>query len=148
MLRIMKRKLTATTCLISFISPVFAFSADRDSQSSLVLAEPGMASNLIQTTLGLIVILGVIAGAAWLAKRYGNLKVGAQGRIKIIGGISLGGRGRVVLLEVGAQQLLIGVTPGNIQTLYKLDEAIIEEPKRTDMSGFAHKLRSAIGNGK
>ena len=111
---------------------------------SLKMAETDVAGNLLQTTMGLVVILAVIAGAAWLAKRFGNFKVGAQGRMKIIGGLSVGTRERVVLLEVGDQQLLVGVAPGRIQTLHVLDEPLPVETSSTDSKGFAEKLSMAM----
>jgi flagellar protein FliO/FliZ len=139
-----KHLLRASLTAASFLAPVFASAADRLGTEGRALSESGVAGNLIQTTLGLMLILGLIFGAAWFAKRFGNLKVGAQGRIKIIGGVSLGGRERVVLLEVGAQQLLVGVAPGAIQTLHVLEQPLQAEVKPTMPGGFAEKLAAAI----
>ena len=118
--------------------------AEQLSPANIKMVDNDIAGNLIQTTLGLMVILAVIAGAAWLAKRFGNFKVGAQGRMKIIGGLSLGTRERVVLLEVGNQQLLLGVAPGRIQTLHVLDEPLPADTKPVEAKGFAEKLSMAM----
>ncbi|MCF6338330.1 MAG: flagellar biosynthetic protein FliO [Gammaproteobacteria bacterium] len=112
------------------------------------LSDSNMAGNLAQTTLGLLVVLLVIGAAAWAFKRFGNVHVGAQGRMKIIGGISLGTRERAVLLQVGDQQLVIGVSPGRVQTLYVLDKPVLVEDKPENSTSFSSRLQSAILNRK
>jgi len=112
------------------------------------LSDSSMAGNLAQTTLGLLVVLLVIGAAAWAFKRFGNVHVGAQGRMKIIGGISLGTRERAVLLQVGDQQLVIGVSPGRVQTLHVLDKPVLVEEKLENAMSFSSRLQSAILNRK
>jgi flagellar protein FliO/FliZ len=112
------------------------------------MSDPNMAGNLVQTTLGLLVVLLVIGAAAWAFKRFGGVHIGAQGRMKIIGGISLGTRERAVLLQVGEQQLVVGVSPGRVQTLHVLDVPIEVEDKPADTTSFSSRLQSAIINRK
>lgn len=40
--------------------------------------------------------------------------------MKIVGGVVLGQRERIVLLEVGDQWLVIGIVPGQIRTLHRM----------------------------
>jgi len=112
------------------------------------LTDANMTGNLVQTTLGLLVVLLVIGAAAWAFKRFGNVHVGAQGRMKIIGGISLGTRERAVLLQVGDQQLVVGVSPGRIQTLHVLDKPVQIEEKPAGATSFSSRLQTAILNRK
>ena len=112
------------------------------------LSDPNMAGNLIQTTLGLLLVLVIIGVAAWAFKRFGNLQVGAQGRMKIIGGVSLGTRERAVLLQVGDQQLVIGVAPGRVQLLHALNSPVPVEEKSADTMNFSSRLQAAILNRK
>jgi len=107
------------------------------------LSDPNMAGSLIQTTLGLLVVLAVIGGAAWAFKRFGNFQTGVQGKLKIVGGISLGARERVVLLQVGTQQLVVGVAPGQIQTLHVLDEPLPTDAVE-EVPSFSTRLQSAM----
>lgn len=81
-------------------------------------------SSLLQVTLGLFVVLMIIAAAAWFARRFGHFNVTAKGNLRIVGGLHLGSRERVVLMQVGDQQLLVGVAPGRIQTLHVLETPI------------------------
>ncbi|MGD8591147.1 MAG: flagellar biosynthetic protein FliO [Chromatiales bacterium] len=95
---------------------------------SLLAAEPvereltplGVQS-LLQTGGGLLLILLLIFVGAWLFKRYGQLPTLGKGLIRILGGVSVGPRERVMLLEVENTRLLVGVAPGQVRTLHILD---------------------------
>jgi flagellar protein FliO/FliZ len=85
---------------------------------------PAIVGGIVQVTLGLLVVLMVIAGAAWFARRFGHFNATAKGNLRIIGGLPMGSRERVVLLQVGDKQLLLGVAPGRIEILHVLDEPL------------------------
>jgi len=124
-----------------------AIAADEVAKKTPTLAEDNLAGHLLQTTLGLIAVLLLIGAAAWAMKRFGNLKVGAQGKLRILGGISLGTRERVVLLEVGEQQLVLGVAPGRITTLHVLAEPLPVDPQQRPKfasGGFADRLQAVL----
>ncbi|MDA8327930.1 MAG: flagellar biosynthetic protein FliO [Betaproteobacteria bacterium] len=75
------------------------------------------AFSLLQVALSLLVILVLIMGMAWFAKRYLSSHTSTNTAIKMISGLNVGGRERVLLLEVGEQWVVIGVAPGHISTL-------------------------------
>ena len=83
-------------------------------------AGPLGTEGLLQTAGGLLLILFLILGGAWLFKRYGHLPMGGKGVIKMLGGISVGAREKVVLIEVENVRLLLGVAPGHVRTLHRL----------------------------
>jgi flagellar protein FliO/FliZ len=126
------------------LSANLVLAAEEKAGDAPVLADPNIAGNLIQTTLGLLVVLLLIGAAAWGVKRFGGLKMGAAGRLKIVGGLSLGTRERVVLLEVGDQQLVLGVAPGQIRTLHVLDTPLPAETREETPTGFADRLQAAM----
>ena len=101
--------------------------------------DPLGAGNLMQLSLGLLVVLAAIVGSAWLLRRYGHMQSGVDGALRVIGGLSMGPRERVVLVQVGKRQLLLGVAPGRIQTLHVLDEPVAE-PGPQAPSAFAERL--------
>jgi flagellar protein FliO/FliZ len=78
------------------------------------------AESLLQTTGGLLLILILILGGAWLFKRFGHMPMGGKGVVKILGGVSVGAREKVVLIEVENVRLLLGVAPGHVRTLHRL----------------------------
>ena len=82
---------------------------------------PGVTSgNYLQAVLALAFIVGLLIGAAWLARKISGGKMFGQGGMKVIGGVALGPRERLVLVEVGDTWLVIGLVPGQIRTLHQL----------------------------
>lgn len=82
---------------------------------------------LTQMVFGLLVILALIAGVAWLMRRYMPLR-GGEGAIKVVGGLALGSRERMVLVEVGGVRVLVGVAPGRLQTLHVFNTSEADPP--------------------
>jgi flagellar protein FliO/FliZ len=106
-------------------SPPKSLNPQSDSHAVLSNSEPG--SNIIQVTLGLFVVLMIIIGLAWFARRFGNFKSAAYGDLKIIGGLHMGAREKIVLVQVGGKQLLLGVAPGSIRTLHELETPLTDK---------------------
>lgn len=83
------------------------------------------AASMLQVMLGLGLVLAVMAGCAWLLRRFGGVQRGAAGAIKIIGGSAVGQRERVVLVEVADTWLVIGVAPGHVTALHSMPKGEI-----------------------
>jgi flagellar protein FliO/FliZ len=81
-------------------------------------------TSLWQLTLGMLMVLALIVGLAWVLKRTGRFQMAAGGGLRVLGGLSMGARERVVLLQVGETQLLVGVAPGRVQTLHVLEQPL------------------------
>jgi flagellar protein FliO/FliZ len=79
------------------------------------------ATTLLQTLLGLAVVIGLLFLAAFLLRKVnGGRGFGSHGPLRIIGGLMLGNRERIVLLEVGDSWIVVGLVPGQIRTLHTL----------------------------
>lgn len=96
--------------------------------------ELDMVGSSTQMLLGLLLVLGLMAGAVWLLRRYTPLQRG-DGSLKIVGGLALGARERLVLVETGGVRLLLGIMPGQVKKLH------IFEANDTD--NFAAQLAKA-----
>jgi flagellar protein FliO/FliZ len=83
-------------------------------------AAPSSAGSLLQVVFGLLVVLGLLAGALWFLKRMGGGRFAPGSVVKIIGGVSVGNRERVMVIEVADQWIVIGVAPGRVSTLATL----------------------------
>jgi len=101
--------------------------------------DPLAMTSLWQLTLGMVAVLGLILGIAWLLKRSGRFQMAAGGGLRVLGGLSMGTRERVVLVQVGETQLLLGVAPGRVQTLHVLEQPL-DSGKPATASGFADQL--------
>ncbi len=88
--------------------------------SSAFAAETAPVSpsgGFLQIATALLLVLGLVVMAAWLMRRLGPMNAGNKIPVKIIGGISVGNRERVMVVEVGDQWLILGVTASNINNL-------------------------------
>ena len=74
-------------------------------------------AGLFQILLGLAAVLTLMAVAAWLFKKIGPVNTGNQLPVKIIGGVSVGNRERIMVVEVADQWIVVGITAQQINTL-------------------------------
>ena len=95
---------------------------ERMTTAPAVAVSPLAGGALLETVLGLLLVLALILGLAWAIRRFGKLPLAGKGMISILGGVSLGPRERAVLLQVGETRLLVGVAPGRVETLYVLEQ--------------------------
>jgi len=91
-------------------------------------------TDFLTSFLFLAIIVILIFLMAWLFKRSG-LSPGAGNQvIKIVSAVHLGQKEKIALIEVGNQQLLIGISPGNIQKLMILDNPVKVDEKSTKIN--------------
>jgi flagellar protein FliO/FliZ len=82
------------------------------------------AGGLAQVTFSLLLVLAVIFAAAWGVKRLRGVGQRSVKTLHVIADLSLGPKERAVLIQVGQQQLLVGVAPGQVTTLHVLTENV------------------------
>ena len=85
----------------------------------------------MQIIFSLILVLAAVAVVAWMMKRINMPQRGAASLLKVISGVAVGPRERVVLMEVNDTWLIVGVAPGQVSTLHTM-------PKGTLPSGAAN----------
>jgi len=121
----------------------------------LALAEESVAGgsgvspgHVLSVLLGLFAVLITIGLLAWGSRHLFRLQPAGHGPIRILGSLALGARERVVLLEVGAAQVVVGVSPGRLQTLHVLASAErVAPPAEPSREGFAEHLSRLTGRG-
>ena len=86
------------------------------------VVSPISFGGMLQVLLGLGLVLAAVAGSAWLLRRFSPGQIGAGGAVKVIGGVALGPKERLVLVEIGETWLVLGVAPGQVNTLHTLDK--------------------------
>lgn len=107
--------------------------------------------NLLQVMFGLGIVLAAIAGTAWLLKRLGPGQTAAASNLRVVGGVAIGPKERVVLVDVGDTRLVLGVAPGHVSTLYQMprpaDEVIA--PVLDPMASlFQDKLKTLLNKSR
>jgi flagellar protein FliO/FliZ len=79
---------------------------------------PGPSTgSLLQTILALVLVLALLAGLAWAAKRYGPRVAGNSANLRMVGALNIGGRERIMVVEVGDQWIVVGASPGRVNAL-------------------------------
>lgn len=85
-------------------------------------------ASLVQGVLGLVLIIGLLLVTLMALRRFGGRFQGAQTQgLKIISGLAVGTRERILLIEVGDTWLVVGVTSTNIRTLHTLPKGALPE---------------------
>ncbi len=106
----------------------------------------GMAGQLAQLVLGLLLVLGLIFFLAWLLRRVQQAGPAGKGQvIDIVGSRALGPRDRLVLVQVGNEQILLGLSPGTITALHVLKEPVQISSTEQVAPEFAQRLMELLG---
>jgi flagellar protein FliO/FliZ len=75
------------------------------------------AGSLFQTLASLMLVLGLLAALAWALKRWGPRGQVNAGGLRIVSALNLGGRERIIVVEVGDQWIVVGASPGRVNAL-------------------------------
>lgn len=76
--------------------------------------------NLLQVISALILVVVIMLALAWALKNFGPKRLLGRVPVQVVGGVNLGGRERVLVIEVADQWIVIGATPNQITTLATL----------------------------
>ncbi|MBX2882456.1 MAG: flagellar biosynthetic protein FliO [Granulosicoccus sp.] len=117
--------------------------------ANLLAAEGTSAAiNPLTTLTKLALALCLVLAVFWLSARFVGKAHGlsrhSHGNLKIIGSLSVGQRERVMVVQAGKQQLVLGVTPTQINTLHVLDWPLELSQSETQMD-FKERLNAALG---
>ena len=105
---------------------------------------PSAAGAVGGTVFALLFVVGLILALAWLARRMPGVAGGSHRALRVVASLSLGPRDKVVVVDVGGQQLLLGVGAGGTRALHTL-AAPLPEPERTATPAFAQLLAQHFG---
>ena len=140
--RVMSRLAGLLAC---WLFPVIALAAENAEPKKLTPAmnDPMSSAYLTQLTVGLLIVILSIVVLAWVARRLNRFSASADGSMKVVGGLSMGTRERIVLVEVESTRLVLGVTPGRIQALHVMPQQQADE-QDSNVAAFNEKLDSAM----
>ncbi|MFP4647702.1 MAG: flagellar biosynthetic protein FliO [Halorhodospira sp.] len=87
-------------------------------------APAGIEGEIVPRVLvALLLVLALIVGLAWLLRRY-SPGAAVGGPMRVLASVPVGQRERIVLVQVGEVQLLLGVAPGRVQTLHVFEAPV------------------------
>lgn len=117
---------------------------DQEELAKQATQSPDTLLNMLTLGVGLLAVIAIIYGCAWIVRRMNGLTGMNNQAIKVVSVMALGARERIALIEVGGKQVLIGVTPSTIRTLHVFDEPVVSADN-TSTSDFARRLQGMIG---
>ena len=132
-------------CLLIAFPLVIMAGEGPASASSIVNSSPtDVSGSLLKVTFGLLFVVAAIFASAWFFRRFSSMSSVPSDSLKIIGGLNIGNREKVILVQVGKEQVLIGVTPSNINTLHILSENIQATNGQPANQNFSEKFNQAL----
>ncbi|NCE89780.1 flagellar biosynthetic protein FliO [Pseudomonas sp. L13] len=125
--------------------PLSALAAEPVAQVAAAPAVGSVGGQLTQLVLGLLLVIGLIFVLAWLMRRVQRIGPGNSQVIELVGSRALGPRDRLVLVQVGEEQILLGITPGRITPLHVLKTPVDAVKTEAATPEFAQRLMELLG---
>ncbi|KRP84049.1 flagellar biosynthetic protein FliO [Pseudomonas lactis] len=125
--------------------PLSALAAEPVAQVVAAPAVGSVGGQLTQLVLGLLLVIGLIFLLAWLMRRVQRIGPGNGQVIELVGSRALGPRDRLVLVQVGEEQILLGITPGRITPLHVLKTPVDAVKTEAATPEFAQRLMELLG---
>ncbi len=76
------------------------------------------STSLVQLSLSLLVVIGLIVGISWLLRRMQSLPGGGGEQMRILATLAVGTRERILMIDAAGTRLLVALAPGAIRTLH------------------------------
>ena len=128
----------------SAVPRAFAAEVEREAKSFSVIT----AGSVLQLLLSLLVIVALILALAWYARKMQSFSLGqSSAPLRVLAATAVGSKERVVLVQVGEEQLLLGVAPGQVSLLTKLDTPLVPGSTERTPASFIQHLRGAMSAG-
>ncbi len=107
-------------------------------------------SGLLEMMFSLVLVIGLIVGLSWLVGRLRNVQRVSSGAMSVLGEVVIGPKERVVLVQVGEAQALVGVSSAGMTSLQVLERNLQVEMGTggaMNPAGFAQKLKDMMNRG-
>ena len=99
---------------------------------------------LLQVIGSFVVVILLLIGVLVLLRRFNGVSSQMSGNMHVVSSVGVGQRERVVLLQVGDEQILVGVGPGNVRKIHAFDEPVVE-PSASTTPSFSDVWKVAMG---
>lgn len=132
--------------LVLYLCAVATAFADQGKTDVPATTAAELSGQLLQLLFGLLLVVAVIFLLAWLVRRIQNsLPVSkANQAIRLVATQPLGTRERLLLVQVGKEQILLGITPGSIEPLHVLQEPVEIDGPAVRTPEFGTKLKALL----
>ncbi len=107
-----------------------------------------IAGQIFQVIFALLLVLAIIVGAAWAMRRFSLVPGGANSQMRVVSGVMVGTRERVVIVEVRDTWLVLGVTSEQVNVLHSLEKPLDAQEAKPVAPQFAEWLQKAMAKRK
>jgi flagellar protein FliO/FliZ len=83
------------------------------------------SGSVLQVILSLLLVLAAVVVVGWILKRINLPQQGAGNALKVVSGVAVGQRERIVLVEVNDTWLVVGVAPGQVNALHTMPKGTL-----------------------
>ncbi|WP_420592019.1 flagellar biosynthetic protein FliO [Bacterioplanoides sp.] len=130
--------------LFFFSVMVMAEEADSGQMAGALAVDPLASAGKV--VLFLVLVVGLILLLAWLAGKSRALPLGGGhgDQLKTLAVLPLGIKEKVAVVQVGEKQLVLGITPQQINCLAELDEPLSSPDAATQALSFSDLLKKAV----
>lgn len=130
------------------LNAAWVHAQEQDESATAVVAASNsvdITGQLVQLLLGLLLVIGVIFLLAWLVRRVQHSLPMSKSEqtIRLVATQALGPRERLLLVQVGKEQVLLGLTPGTIEPLHVMQEPV-EVADVDTTTEFGKKLKGLL----
>ena len=119
--------------------PVGLFCTSAVAQDSQTMSSAGSIASIF---LSLLLVVMVIFALAWVLRQF-NVTQSGNGDMQVVASMMAGTKERVMVIQVGDEQHLLGITPQNINHLAKLDVPLSHSATKKSRQ-FQNKLALAM----
>lgn len=103
------------------------------------------AGGLFSVLFGLVAVIAMIVGLAWMARRAGMMRPQDNALIQVVGSASLGTRERIAIVQVQDSWIVVGVSPAGVTSLATLPKGNLSLPPGfASPAGFAGELKAML----
>lgn len=135
---------------LSLSSPLRAQTVSDVKQKDVsVFSGTNPTSGIEEVAFSLAIVLALIFLLAWLLKRFAP-GVGRMGNkhMQVLSSLSLGGKERLILVDVAGTQMVLGVSSDGVSCLHVFSAPVVcmDERRVTNAQDFGKILQSFVGS--
>lgn len=139
MFQCVRRARTAALAALPPLLPAVAAAAEQGDAS--------LTTPLIKLVLGLIGVVALLLLFSRVLPKLNGLTATGHAQFRVLASLPVGQRERIVLMQAGQKQIVVGVAPGRVNALHVLDESLDVDAGFKSASGLEPQawLARALG---
>ena len=93
-------------------------------QDNVVLLPDIQAFDILKMLMALALVIAIFLACIWMIRKLGQLQPQGGRVMQVVGGVSLGSKERLLLVQVGAEQIVVGVAPGRVEKIHVMTQPV------------------------